>query len=116
MSKAKGKSSIPDDVLSLYDKLVKTNPRIERKEATMPYTSINGHMFSFLDKHGAMGLRLPEQERNDFLKRYKTKLFVAHGVVLKEYVAVPGKLLKETKRLQRYFKISFAYTKSLKPK
>jgi hypothetical protein len=34
-------------------------------------------------------MRLPENEREKFLKKYKTKLFEAYGVVMKEYVAVP---------------------------
>lgn len=40
------------DSLELYEKLVATNPGIERKGATVPYTSINGHMFSYLSKGG----------------------------------------------------------------
>jgi hypothetical protein len=27
-----------------YEKLIATNPKVERKGATMPYTSVNGHM------------------------------------------------------------------------
>lgn len=41
----------------LYDQLINANPTIERKGKTMPYTSLNGHMFSFLSKEGTMGLR-----------------------------------------------------------
>jgi hypothetical protein len=40
------------DKLALYDKLVATNPAIGRKGATVPYTSLNGHMFSYLSKGG----------------------------------------------------------------
>jgi hypothetical protein len=29
--------------LELYEKLVATNPKVERKGDTMPYTSLNGH-------------------------------------------------------------------------
>jgi hypothetical protein len=38
--------------LALYEKLVATNPQVARKGATMPYTSLNGHMFSLLTKEG----------------------------------------------------------------
>lgn len=55
----------------------------------MPYTSVNGHMFSFLDKNGEMGLRLPQPERDEFIKKYDTKLLVQHDKVMKEYVVVP---------------------------
>ncbi len=32
--------------VALYEKLVATNPAVERKGATMPYTSVSGHMFT----------------------------------------------------------------------
>src|SRR5690349_6339358 len=44
--------------VALYEKLVATNPAVERKGATMPYTSVSGHMFSVLDKTGTLALRL----------------------------------------------------------
>ena len=97
----------------LYDKLIKTCNGIERKGASLPYTSINGHMFSFLDIAGSLGLRLPEDARKDFLKKYDTSLCEAHGTVLKEYVLVPEKLFENTKELKRYFDISIKYIKSL---
>ena len=39
--------------LVLYEKLIATNPAVERKGDTMPYTSLNGHMFSLLAKDGS---------------------------------------------------------------
>lgn len=57
------------DPLELYSKLVATNPRVERKGATMPYTSVNGHTFGFLTKTGKLALRLPTEEREAFLKK-----------------------------------------------
>lgn len=106
----------PQDKIDLYEKLIATTPVLERKGATMPYTSLNGNMFSFIDKFGVCGIRLPEKEREDFLKKYKTKLFETHGTVLKEYVTVPDDLLKKTKELTKWFDISYAYAKTLKPK
>ena len=102
--------------LALYDKLVATNPKVERKGATVPYTSLNGHMFSYLGKTGELALRLPEAEREAFLKKYKTKLCELYGVVQKEYVMVPDSLLKKTKELQPYFEAGFAFVSALKPK
>ena len=43
-------AAVPPDRLELYERLVATLPGIERKGATMPYTSVNGHMFSYLSK------------------------------------------------------------------
>ncbi|MFC2030648.1 hypothetical protein ACFLWA_07980 [Chloroflexota bacterium] len=102
--------------LALYEALVATNPDVERKGATIPYTSLNGHMFSFLSKQGQVGLRLPKKERERFLEKYKTELVVQYDRVMKEYVAVPDSLLGDTDQLAGYFEISYAYVGSLKPK
>jgi len=112
----KATPTIPAHILELYDSLIATNPLVERKGATMPYTSLNGHMFSFLTKAGTLALRLPADERNAFLKKYKTQLCRQHGIVLEEYVDVPDALLKKTRELTEYFALSYAYVASLKPK
>jgi hypothetical protein len=112
----KKKCSIPADKQALYDKLLATNPKIERKGAANPYTSLNGHMFTYLNPSGTLALRLPEKEREEFLKKYKTSLFEAYGAVMKEYVTVPDSLFKNTKELQKHLEVSVAYIKSLKPK
>jgi hypothetical protein len=102
--------------VNLYDKLVATNRAVQRKGATVPYTSLNGHMFSYLAKSGELALRLPEGPREMFLKKYKTTLCAQYGIVQKEYVMVPDKLLKRTQELKAYFDLSYAYVRSLKPK
>jgi len=102
--------------LALYEKLVSTNPEIERKGDTMPYTSKNGHMFSVLTKEGQLALRLPAEEREAFLKKYKTKLCEQYGHVMPEYVVVPDALLAKTQELKRAFDASYAYVSALKPK
>ena len=102
--------------LKLYESLVATNPKVERKGKTMPYTSLNGHMFSFLDIEGKLGLRLPKEERENFLAEFQTELSIQHGSVMKEYVVVPDDLLKNTDKLKKYFDISYGYVNALKPK
>ncbi len=109
-------NTVPPDKLALYEKLVSTNPKVTRKGAANPYTSLNGHMFSYLNPSGSLALRLPAEERERFLKKYKTTLFEAYGAVMKEYVTVPDNLLKDTKKLQPYFKLSCEYIETLKPK
>jgi hypothetical protein len=104
------------DSQRLYEKLVATNPQMERKGDTMPYTSLNGHMFSLLTKEGNVMLRLGTEAREAFLKKYKAKQPVQYGVVMKEYVEVPNALLKKTAELRKYFDLSYAYVGSLKPK
>jgi len=113
---AKPAATVPSDKLALYEKLVATNPSVERKGATVPYTSLNGHMFSYLSKEGKLALRLPEREREAFLKKYKTRLCQAYGVVQPEYVEVPDALLASTRELKKFFDRSYEYVASLKPK
>ncbi|MBZ5724945.1 MAG: hypothetical protein LAP87_08110 [Acidobacteriia bacterium] len=108
--------AVPPDKLDLYEKLVATNPSVKRKGATVPYTSLNGHMFSYLSKQGKLALRLPAGERAAFLKKYKARLCEAYGVVQPEYVEVPDSLLSSTRELKKFFDCSFAYVSSLKPK
>ncbi|HWY45931.1 MAG TPA: hypothetical protein VNX70_01020 [Bryobacteraceae bacterium] len=53
--------SLPSGKLELYEKLVATNPKVERKGATVPYTSLNGHMFSYLSKEGKRNQARPKK-------------------------------------------------------
>lgn len=109
-------STIPQEKLDLYDALVATIPGVERKGAAMPYTSLNGHMFSFLQPDGSLALRLPKEVLKVFLTTYNTRLCEAHGTVLKEYAAVPTDVFNNTKELAPYFKTSYEYVSGLKPK
>jgi hypothetical protein len=108
--------AIPPEKLAFYLKLVATNPKVERKGDTVPYTSLNGHMFSYLTKEGKLALRLPAPEREAFLKKYKAKLCEAYGRVQPEYVEAPDVLLATTAELKKYFDSSYQYVSSLKPK
>jgi len=102
--------------LELYEKLVATDPRVERKGATVLYTSLNGNMLSYLSKEGKLALRLPPEEREAFLKQYNVRLCQAYGRVPPEYVEVPDSLLSSTRELKKFFDCSYAYAGSLKPK
>jgi len=109
------KSAVKSAAEDLYDQLIATNSSIERKGAANPYTSLNGNMFTLLHQ-SRLAIRLPADKRDDFLKKYKTTLFEAYGTVMKEYVAVPTALLKNTKELKKYLELSYEYAKTLKPK
>src|SRR5260221_14430931 len=104
--------SASSDKEVLYDKLIATNPKIERKGADNPYTSLNGNMFTLLHQ-SRLAIRLPEDKREEFLKKYKTTMFEVYGTVMKEYVAVPDSLLEKTKELQKYLELSYEYAKTL---
>ncbi len=105
-----------EKALALYDRLLATNPDVQRKGDTMPYTSLNGNMYSLFTRENRLTLRLPTGEREAFLSKYKTTLSVQYGHLQPEYVVVPDALLAKTAELKRYFDVSFTYVSSLRPK
>lgn len=112
----RGKTSpIPAALLERYDRLIATQPDVVRKGATMPYTSVNGNMFSYL-QYGHLVLRLPADERAAFLDRHDTHLHQTHGIVQKEYVDVPDALFDDTDRLADAFRAGYAYVAALRPR
>lgn len=113
---SKAKNSIYEDNLVLFDKLIEACPEIERKGKTSPYTSANGYMFSQLNKAGEVGIRLPKEEGEKFMKEYQTTLFKSYGAVMRGYVLVPNELLEDTATLKKYLKIGHEYVKSLESK
>ncbi len=102
--------------LAIYEKLVASNPSIERKGDKMPYTYLHDNMFSLLGKDGSLGFRLSKEDRKEFLDKYKSGLMKQYGAVMREYVLIPDKLLSSPKELKKYFELSYAYAKTLKPK
>ena len=104
-----------DEARERYAELVATIHEAQLKGAKMPYTSMNGNMYSYLGENG-VGLRLPVDAREEFLARYQTTLYHTHGIVQKEYVTVPAELLVQTGELAPYFRASFEYAKTLRPK
>ena len=113
---AKPAPAAPPEKVRLYEALVATLPQVERKGAALPYTSVNGNMFSILSRKGVMGLRLSKADRESFLKDHRASLYADYGTVMPEYVAVPDDLLADTARMTPYMAASFAYAQTLRPK
>ncbi len=106
----------PERALQLYESVVAGNPHAERKGVTTPYTSRNGHMFSFLDAGGTMALALPADRQAEFLSSYDGHIVEQHGRVMRDFVAVPAWLLVRTTELQPWFDASVEWTGTRKPK
>lgn len=102
--------------LEIYNTLVDQLQQIERKGKTMPYTSLNGHMFSFLSKEGKIGLRLSKSDLSICIDKFQAIQMLQHGRVMKEYVEVPNTMLEDTEELAAFFQKSLEYVKTLKPK
>ena len=112
---AKTNPKVPGKSIDLFEKHLEAHPEIERKGAANPYTSVNGHMFSSLNKKGELGLRLSKEDRESFIKEFDTELFFTYNTVMKEYVRVPEELL-EGDGFRVFLDKSYDYVKSLKPK
>ncbi len=111
-------SGITQRLLARYDRLIKTlaPEGVEREGATMPYTSHNGHMFSFLTPEGKLAMRLPKDEGRDFIARFGGRRCRQNGRVLEEYVEVTDEMFKKTSTLAWYFGLSWAHVAALPPK
>ncbi|WP_426669908.1 hypothetical protein ACPPVU_01440 [Mucilaginibacter sp. McL0603] len=99
--------------LKYYRKLVDNHPEAVLK---VPYTSLNGNMYSYLSKGGFLALRLGKDDREAFLEKYKTSLVYAYGIIQKEYVTVPDSLLQNIDEMKYFFDLSYQYASSLKLK
>ena len=100
MSAKKGNNNIPPDSLALYDELIKTNPAIERKGVKLPYTSFNGHMFTFLSESGVLAIRLPESEREFFSKTIQLVFNGVTGYDREGICSCAGERVEEHKRIE----------------
>ena len=107
----------PAETLELYVAAVEQSTADTAvKGAKNPYTSRNGHMFSFLDADGSMALRLSDELGEEFLKSYDSGPVVQYGSVMKGYVSVPDELLHDTDELVRWFDKAYEWIGTLKPK
>ena len=114
---SKTPNQVPQDKLDLFKALIETHPDIEFKGGMkLPYTSLNGNMYTQLTKAGKVGLRMGKEDREAFIEKYGTALLTSYGAVLKEYVEVPDALLENTDELAPYLAISHTYAQTLKPK
>jgi len=105
-----------EEKFSLFTSLVATVATVELKGDTIPYCSLNGHMYCYLSKEGLMALRLPGDLRQQFIERYQTTLMTAYGIVQKEYVVVPDHVLQDIEELKPWFRDSHLHVGLLKPK
>jgi len=106
----------PPEALTLYKAVVASNPEVEVKGAANPYTSRNGHMFSFLDVEGSMALRLSKEMGEEFMAAYESGPVIQYGSVMNGYVSIPDTLLGDPAQLQEWFNKSHHWIGTLEPK
>jgi len=112
----KKKVEIPEKQLNQYDYIISLVPEMVRRGVSMPYTSMNGNMYTILRKDGALGLRLSKEQGIMFMATHDAVIFENYGAKMKEYVEVPDQVLMDTEVMVTYLSMSHAYAKTLKPK
>ena len=108
--------SVWDDKLKVYDELIAKCERFERKGKSMIYTSANGHMFSILNKAGEIGIRFSKVTQEEYKKKYSTTIFKSYNSVMKGYILISDKMLKNKKNVMKLLNESYDYVMTLDPK
>ena len=116
MSAKKAASAAPETETALYIAAVAATKGAELKGATTPYTSLNGNMYSFLDKHGVFAVRLDAGERAKLIELGGTEYIHETGSRMREYVGAPKAILADTGQAVAWLTKSLAYARTLKPK
>lgn len=107
----------PTDALEQYAAVVAAaDADADVKGAKNPYTSRNGHMFSFLTAEGMMALRLSDELATLFKAQYESGEVRQYGAVLRGYVSVPDELLAETATMADWFDQAHTWIGTLPPK
>ncbi len=104
------------EILAIYDDLVAKCTRFERKGKTMPYTSANGYMFSLFNKDNEIGIRFSKEVQNNYLDMYSTTLYHSYNAVMKGYILITPKMLKDEENIIKLLNESYDYVMSLEPK
>lgn len=105
----------PPEALERYTTVVQQAGAVV-KGAKNPYTSRNGHMYSFLDKEGAMALRLSDELADGFLDTYESGPVIQYGSVMRGYVSIPDALLRDPAQLGPWFEKAHEWIGTLAPK
>ena len=102
--------------LAKYEQLVAAFPEHRIKGAANKYTSLNGHMHSFLTREGMLAIRLAPDDVEAFRKKYKTGPVIQYNSTMRGYVEVPAALLARPANLRKWFAASLEYIGALPPK
>ena len=100
-----------------YTAIINKWGKVQRKGKNNPYTSHNGHMFTFLDKKGElMAIRLGKEEQAFFMEKYGTGPVIQYNSTMRGYVEIPKSMFEDYKELEPWLNKSWEYINSLDPK
>ena len=106
----------PPEALDRYTAVVTSSGNGEVKGAKNPYTSRNGHMFSFLAADGTMALRLSDEMTKEFRSSFDSGDVVQYGATMQGYSSVPPGLLADTDALSVWVNRSWDWIGTLPAK
>jgi len=106
----------PPEALECYLALVEASGNGEVKGAKNPYTSRNGHMFSFLDREGALALHLSKELEEEFRSSYESGPVIQYNSTMRGYSSVPPELFDDPVTLGEWYDRSWEWIGTLKPK
>ena len=107
----------PVEALAAYRSAVeRSSCGSEVKGAKNPYTSRNGHMFSFLTGEGTMALRLSNELTAEFRSSYESGDVTQYNSTMRGYSSIPADLLADTDTLAAWFDRSWDWIGTLPPK
>lgn len=111
-----------EELVTLFQWLVKPVEGVELKGAKSTYISCNGNMFGFIIKdedekaEAGLALRLSKSDRNAFLEKHPDCVVVQYDTVMKDYVRIPTEMLENKRKLRTFFKKVCENAFALKPK
>lgn len=107
----------PHQALEAYRSVVEgSRSGTEVKGAKNPYTSRNGHMFSFLTAEGIMALRLSDELTSEFRSIHESGDVVQYGATMRGYSSVPADLMSQSDELTAWFDRSWEWIGTLPAK
>ena len=104
------------EIFERYSTILNDFSALELKGKTTPYTSLNGHMTSFLSKEGTLGLRLDNETREEILKNDEIKPMFQHGRPMKDFLEFSLDFMQNDDEIKEVFVKSVEYCERLKPK
>lgn len=106
----------PTEALDRYRAVVEASGNCEVKGAKNPYTSRNGHMFSFLDPDGTIALHLSPELETEFRSEFESGPVIQYDRTMRGYSSVPDGLFDDTETLSAWFDRAWDWIGTLKPK
>ncbi len=86
------------------------------KGAKNPYTSRNGHMFSFLAPDGVLALHLSSELEQEFRAANDSGPIEQYGRTMRGYSTVPADLLADPEACSRWYDRAWDWIGTLEPK